>query len=72
MKTRDQFFAAGRSIEQMRDELGADSLGYLSISNLTESIGMGNDSLCLGCLTGVYPVSIPGEKYLYQTELEGY
>ncbi len=72
MKTRDQFFAVGRSVEEMRKELGADSLGYLSISSLTKSIGMGENSLCLGCLTGIYPVSIPGEKYLYQTELEGY
>lgn len=55
MRTVDQFIAADRSIEEIRKIIGADSLGYSSIESLVESIGLG-ESLCLGCLTGKYPV----------------
>ncbi len=72
MKTKDQFIALGRKIEEIRDEIGADSLGYISIDGLVESIGYRKNELCLGCLTGSYPVVIPGEKFSYQAELENY
>ncbi|MCL5437720.1 MAG: amidophosphoribosyltransferase [Candidatus Thermoplasmatota archaeon] len=72
MKTKNQFLAANKTVEQIRQEIGADSLAYLSIESLTQSIGKPGDSLCMGCLTGVYPVNITGEKYAYQAELEGY
>jgi amidophosphoribosyltransferase len=72
MKTKDQFVATGKTVDQIREEIGADSLGYLSIHNLTKAIGKPGKALCLGCLTGEYPVNIAGEKYSYQAELEGY
>ncbi|MGE9809948.1 amidophosphoribosyltransferase [Ferroplasma acidiphilum] len=57
MKTRDDFIANNSSIEDIRKEIGADSLAYISIEGLKESIGM--NELCLGCLTGTYPDEIP-------------
>jgi amidophosphoribosyltransferase len=42
--------------------INVDSLGYVSIEGLVEAVGIPEDDLCLGCLTGVYPVEIPGEK----------
>ena len=53
MKTRDDFIANNSPIEDIREEIAADSLGYISIEGLKESIGM--NELCLGCLTGTYP-----------------
>ena len=72
MKTRDQFVATGRSVEEICSEIGADSLGYVSIKGLVESIGMDRDSLCLGCVTGEYPIPVSEEKYPRQKELESF
>ncbi|MEM0158609.1 MAG: amidophosphoribosyltransferase [Thermoplasmataceae archaeon] len=71
MKTKDQFIAAGKTLEQIRAEIGADSLGYVSIEGLVESIGMRKDDLCLGCLTGKYPQPLPDQlQGTRQSELE--
>ncbi|GGM72120.1 amidophosphoribosyltransferase [Thermogymnomonas acidicola] len=72
MKTKDQFIAAGRTTEEIRKEIGADSLGYVSIEGLVDAIGFPAESLCLGCLTGKYPVTIPGERHAAQSELENF
>jgi Glutamine phosphoribosylpyrophosphate amidotransferase len=72
MKTRSQFIANGKSVEEIRKEINADSLAYLSINGLVEAIGFDKEDLCLGCLTGVYPVKIKGEKYRWQRELDSF
>lgn len=72
MKTKTEFIAAGKTTEEIREEIGADSLGYTSIEGLVDSIGMEENNLCLGCLTARYPISVPGEKLTVQTELENY
>ena len=72
MKTKDQFVANGRSVDEICKEIGADSLGYVSIRGLIESIGIGRDGLCLGCLTGDYPTTVSEEKYPRQKELESF
>lgn len=70
MKTRDQFAATGRTIEEIGKMLTADSLGYISVEGLVESIGLPAGDLCLGCLTEEYPVQVPGEKVRYQKKLD--
>ncbi|WP_337860240.1 amidophosphoribosyltransferase [Ferroplasma sp.] len=57
MKTKNDFIADSKSIDAIRKEIGADSLGYITIEGLKESIGM--NELCTGCLTGIYPDDIP-------------
>ncbi len=57
-------------MEEIRGTLGADSLAYVSNQGLMRAIGMSQDDLCLGCLTGVYPVQIPGEKMRPQRRLD--
>ncbi len=44
------------SIEDMNKIIGADSLGYISREGLVASLG-GQESFCMGCFTGVYPVA---------------
>ncbi|AFK21908.1 amidophosphoribosyltransferase [Pyrococcus sp. ST04] len=51
--TRHELIAAWRSVEDIRREIGADSLAYLSIEGLKRAIG--TDKLCMACLTGEYP-----------------
>jgi len=62
MPTREELVASSRTTDEIARVVGVDSLGYLSIDGLVDAIGMGEDDLCLGCLTGVYPMEIPGEK----------
>ena len=72
LKTKNDFLARGKSNEEIREDIGADSLGYISVDGLVESIGFGKNELCLGCLTGTYPVPIPSPHYPSQPELETY
>lgn len=53
-----ELVAHGRSLEQIRQKLGADSLGYLSLEGLKKAIGKFNGGFCDGCFTGRYPVEI--------------
>ena len=62
MATREELIAAHKSIKGVEALINADSLGYISIDGLVKSIGIPEDDLCLGCLTGIYPVEIPGER----------
>jgi amidophosphoribosyltransferase len=72
MKTREQFAATGRTIEEIGKMITADSLGYISVDGLVESIGLASGDLCLGCLTEEYPMAVPGEKVRYQKKLDSF
>ena len=56
---REQLIAYNRSIEEIRDIIGADSLGYLEIDRL-EELSEGK-SICKGCFNGKYPMEPPKE-----------
>lgn len=70
MKTRDQFIANERTVEKIADFITADSLGYLSMKGLIAALKHPREDLCLGCLTGEYPVPIPGELVRKERPLE--
>lgn len=55
MATYDELIAANYTVEEIRQKIGADSLGYLSLEGLVQATGRDANSMCLGCLTGVYP-----------------
>ncbi len=59
--TRAELLASKRDIDAICNFLNADSIGYLSLQGLIDSVGMGMNNLCLGCLNEQYPVEIPGE-----------
>jgi amidophosphoribosyltransferase len=70
MKTRDQFAATNRTVEDIAKMITADSLGYTSVKGLVDALEIPESDLCLACLTGLYPSSIPGEKLRFQQTLE--
>ena len=72
MKTREQFAATGRTIEEIGKMITADSLGYISVEGLVDAIGHPANDLCLGCLTEEYPMSVPGEMVRYQKKLDSF
>jgi amidophosphoribosyltransferase len=61
MASYAELIAANLSVEEIRERVGADSLGYLSIENLVASTGRERGDFCLGCLNGRYP-SVPARS----------
>ena len=59
MATKKELIAANYSIEEIKDQLDIDSLGYITLPALVKAIGMDKDNLCLGCLNEEYPTEIP-------------
>ena len=57
--TRGELIAASKSVNELRDYLGLDSLYYLSIPGLLESTGIENpeNHFCKACFDGCYPVA---------------
>ncbi|WP_421078060.1 amidophosphoribosyltransferase [Methanothermococcus sp. Ax23] len=56
MPTKEELIASSKSVDEIRDYIHADSLGYLSIKGLIKAIGRKN--LCLACVSGNYPTDI--------------
>jgi amidophosphoribosyltransferase len=56
MQTHGEFIARKRSVEEIRQEIGADTLEYNTIGALVEAIGSPADTLCLACVNGDYPI----------------
>jgi amidophosphoribosyltransferase len=56
--TRGELIAASKSVEELREFLGLDSLHYLSIDGLLQSTGVENPEhqFCKACFDGCYPV----------------
>jgi amidophosphoribosyltransferase len=66
MATKKELIASDKEVEEIRKILGVDSLGYLSLESLIECIGIENGNLCVGCLTGEYPTSLPEDIAEYE------
>ncbi|MDR2944642.1 MAG: amidophosphoribosyltransferase [Methanosarcinales archaeon] len=62
MPTRAELIATHKTIEGICAAVNADTIGYLSADGLVKAIGIDKSQLCLGCITEMYPVPIPGEK----------
>jgi len=56
--TKGELIAASKSVQELSDFLGLDSLHYLSLRGLLESTGIDNpeDYFCKACFDGCYPV----------------
>jgi amidophosphoribosyltransferase len=58
MSTKAELIAANRSIEEIREFVGADSLEYLSVEKLREAVD-DPENFCAGCFVGDYPAPLP-------------
>lgn len=69
---RKELIAASKTTEEIRQFIGADSLHFLSLEGLYQSIGMiKEDAMCYGCFNSKYPAQIPcenqcGSKYVLE------
>ena len=56
-----EMVAAGRTVDEVRDHIGATSLAYLSHEGLVEATRRPESALCRACLTRSYPTAVPAE-----------
>ena len=56
---RSELIAASQSVEQIRRYLEADSLAYLPLEALEESVEEDRDRYCTACFSGKYPLPVP-------------
>src|SRR3972149_887129 len=61
MGRRWELIAAKETVEQIRDEIGADSLGCLGPEGVVAAVGQPRESFCMACFTGDYPMEVPQE-----------
>jgi amidophosphoribosyltransferase len=57
--SRDELIAANNTHDEIRQSLGVDSLGYLSLDGMLESVPGGPHGFCHACFSGDYPTPPP-------------
>ena len=66
--TSEELIAANMTVDQIRDFIGADSLGYLSLEGLLSIEGLPDVGYCTACFGTDYPV--PPEDDLDKAKME--
>ncbi len=57
--TKEELIASNRSVEEIADFVGLDSLSYLSLEGLFKAMPLPREEFCTACFNGAYPISIP-------------
>jgi amidophosphoribosyltransferase len=72
---KEELIASSHSVEEIKEFLAADSLGYLSHRSLMTSVQNGADQYCSACFSGNYPVPLPdealGQRKLFEKSKDG-
>ncbi len=66
--TRGELIAAQKSVQEICDFVGLDSLGYLNIDYLEQASHIPKEDLCFACFNGKYPVPIDEKVSKYCLE----
>jgi len=66
-----EMIASSRSVDEIRDHIGATSLAYLSHDGLVAATRRPESELCRACLTGHYPTRVPAESAKLRFEPAG-
>jgi amidophosphoribosyltransferase len=57
--TREELIAVGHGVDDIREHLGADSLGFISVEGMIAATQQPKSRLCTACFTGEYPIEPP-------------
>lgn len=68
--TRAELIATGLGVEEVRNSIGADSLGYISEDGMIGATEQPRERLCTACFSGQYPVTLPEDGRLGKGVLE--
>jgi amidophosphoribosyltransferase len=66
----EQLVAASRSVEDVRAEIGATSLAYLSLEGVQAATTRREDEVCRACFTRRYPTRVPAGRRLAKLRFE--
>ena len=58
MANQSELIASNKSVEEIREFVGADSLEYLSHEGLIKAVGLPKENHCMACFTGKYPIPV--------------
>ena len=61
---QDELIASKLNVEQIRQYIGADSLGFLSLAGLIRAVGVKKNKLSCACLDGKYPIEVAKQAKL--------
>jgi amidophosphoribosyltransferase len=65
-----ELIAASHTTEEIREFIGADSLGYLSIRGVLTALALPYDRFCFACFDGRYPIPVPYDPGAHKFVLE--
>ncbi len=65
-----ELVAAGRSVEEVRERIGATSLAYLSLDGLQAATRRPSSAVCRACLTREYPTEVPQQLQVEKLRFE--
>jgi amidophosphoribosyltransferase len=57
--TREELAAVGHSLEELCEQIGADSLAHISIDGMVAATQQAAERLCTACFSGTYPIEPP-------------
>ncbi len=66
--TKEELIASSKAVEEIKDYLGVDSLGYLSLEGMVSAVSEDQKGFCTACFTGKYP--LPPEEGINKLQLE--
>jgi len=68
--TRDELASVGKTVEELRKHIGADSLGHISLKGMIDATKQAEERLCIACFTGQYPMDTPVDvRHLLMTQV---
>jgi amidophosphoribosyltransferase len=65
---KEKLIAANKTVEEMRQYLGVDTLKFQTIEDMVDATGMQNAQFCLACFNNAYPTLIPQDFELNKRE----
>jgi amidophosphoribosyltransferase len=65
----EEMIASNKTIDEIREHIGATSLAYISLEGLEDSTRRPASQLCRACLTGDYPTDVPADAKKLKFEL---
>ena len=57
--TREELAAVGHTLDELREQIGADSLAHISIEGMIAATEQAESRLCTACFSGTYPIEPP-------------
>jgi amidophosphoribosyltransferase len=71
ISSKSQLIAANYELDEIREKIGADTLGYLEEEDmLAMPVGAPENCFCTGCFTGRYPMDVPDEADKFTLDIK--